>query len=81
MFKVAKGEFGWTVKLGDALIAPCRSQLAAVEQAQRMAEALRRNGQAVAIIIEQDPEAQRLAAPAIAARGYVWASRRELRSQ
>ncbi|GIK49844.1 MAG: hypothetical protein BroJett013_25410 [Alphaproteobacteria bacterium] len=79
-FKVVKEDAGWAVKLGEALIAPCRSQLAALAEAQRMAEALARNGEAVAIAIDRDQEAQRLAAP-LAAAGHVWASRRELRAR
>jgi hypothetical protein len=79
-FKVVKEHSGWAVKLGEALIAPCRSQQTAIAEAQRMAEALRRNGEAVAIAIDRDQDIQRLAAP-LATAAHVWASRRELRAR
>lgn len=79
-FRVVKEESGWAVKLGEAQIAPCRSQLAAVEEAERMADALRRSGAAVAIVIDRDQDALRLAAP-LATAAHVWASRRELRAR
>jgi hypothetical protein len=50
--KIVRAPRGWEVQFGCAAVAPCKSQDAAVAQAERIAESIRRHGESVAIIIE-----------------------------
>lgn len=51
-FKIVGADNGWVIQLG-AMTTPCKSQAAAIQQAQRMAAGLRRHGQAVSVVVEQ----------------------------
>lgn len=51
-FTIVRAQDGWAVKLGCAMTAPCRSHAAAFAQAKRMAEAIRRHGEDVTVIVE-----------------------------
>lgn len=51
-FVIARGPYGWTVQLGCAMSAPCKSQTMAIQQAERMAASLRRHGEKVKVIVE-----------------------------
>jgi hypothetical protein len=52
VFRIVRAKNGWTVQSGCAMTAPCRSHAAAVAQAKRMAEAIRRHGEDVTVIVE-----------------------------
>lgn len=51
-FKIVGAQCGWAIQLGDAMTIPCKSQSTAIEQAERMAAALRRHGEAVSVMVE-----------------------------
>lgn len=81
-FRVVRRRGAWCVEVGGGNTAPCRSRAAAIAQAERMAEAIRRHGAAVRIISdEKDPDDYGLFAaptPAIAARARARAIKRRL---
>jgi len=52
IFTIVRAQGGWAVKSGCAMTAPCRSHAAALAQAKRMAEAIRRHGEDVTVIVE-----------------------------
>lgn len=54
-FVIAFRPHGWTVQMGCAMSAPCKSQTMAIRQAERMAASLRRHGERVAIVLESAP--------------------------
>lgn len=81
-FSVVRRRGAWCVQVGGGITAPCRSRAAALAQAERMAEAIRRHGEAVRIISEEkDPDefgAQSPAAAVMAARARTRAIKRRL---
>lgn len=82
-FTIVRRQRDWAVQLGQAMTAPCKSRAAAIEQAERMAEAIRRHGETVAVVIDLSAvssETDYLARPPKAA-AHAWASRRELRAR
>lgn len=54
-FKIVRAQRGWAIQMGCAMTTPCKSQAAAIQQAERMAAAIRRHGEVVAVIIEPCP--------------------------
>jgi hypothetical protein len=52
VLKVVRALEGWAVQSGCAVTAPCRSHAAALAQAKRMAEAIRRYGETVTLIVD-----------------------------
>jgi hypothetical protein len=81
-FSVVRRRDAWCVEVGGGITAPCRSRAAALAQAERMAEAIRRHGEAVRVISdEKEPDesgVQRSAAHVMAARARTRAIRRRL---
>lgn len=51
-FAIVRAQGGWAVQSGCAVTASLSSQSAALAQAERMAEAIRRHGEDVVILIE-----------------------------
>jgi hypothetical protein len=78
-FRIVRERSGWTVQLGCAMKAPCRSRAMAIQQAERMAAAIRRHGEDVAIVVE--PPASIDTPPPQAAAARVRASRLVLRAK
>jgi alpha-beta hydrolase superfamily lysophospholipase len=54
IFKVVKEEYGWTIRTGDCMSAPFWSRDTAVREANLLADAIRRHGERVRVIV-QDP--------------------------
>ena len=54
ILRIVRIQCGWAIQSGSAMISPCRSRLAALGQAEQMADALRSHGEAVQIIAECD---------------------------
>jgi hypothetical protein len=50
-FKIVREQGGWAVQLGCA-VTLCKSRAAAIAQARRMAEAIRRHGEVVTVVVE-----------------------------
>lgn len=83
-FTVVRAQGGWAVESGCAMTAPCRSRAAALAQAKRMAEAIRRHGEDVTVIIEatelkEGEPVYFVPSPRAAAAARIRASRRVLR--
>lgn len=78
-FRIVRERSGWTVQLGCAMSAPCRSRAMAIQQAERMASAIRRHGEEVAIVVE--PTTVPDAPPPQAAAARVRAPRLVLRAK
>jgi hypothetical protein len=83
-FLIVRAQGGWAVQSGCAMTAPCRSRAAALAQAKHMAEAIRRHGEDVTVIVE--PAALRecdpvyfVPSPRAAAAARIRAPRRVLR--
>jgi hypothetical protein len=72
-FMIVQESSGWKIQLGSAMSAPCKSQAMALEQAERMAEAIRRHGEKVVIIV--DPSAIEAPLPQAAAAARIRAPR------
>lgn len=51
-FRVVKEPYGWAVRSESGMMAPFRSRASAVEHANGVAEALRRCGEAVEVVLE-----------------------------
>lgn len=49
-FRIVQEQGRWTVEMGNGMTAPCKSRAAAIAQAEQIAEALRRHGEAVSIV-------------------------------
>ena len=55
-FKVVKEPCGWAVRLGYGMSTPFWSRAAAIQEANRLCDALRSHGEAAEVVIEQiDP--------------------------
>lgn len=83
-FKIVRELNGWAIQLGCAMTAPCKSQAAAVEQAERMAHAIRRHGETVAVVMDlaDDSDAAAFAeTPRAAAAARVRTPRRVQRAK
>jgi len=68
-FRIVQEFSGWKIQLGSAMSAPCRSRALAIEQAERMAEAIRRHGEDVVVIV--DPSAIEAPPPQAAAAARI----------
>lgn len=51
-FKIVRKQSGWAIEIGFAATIVCSSRTAALAQAEAMAEALRRHGALVSIVVE-----------------------------
>lgn len=51
-FKIVRKKSGWAIEIGFATTIVCSSRTAALAQAEAMAEAIRRHGALVSIVIE-----------------------------
>jgi hypothetical protein len=49
-FRVVEEHGRWAVELGCGMTAPCKSKAAAIQQAEQIAQALRRHGEAVFVV-------------------------------
>jgi hypothetical protein len=52
VLKIVRALEGWAVQTACAVTAPCRSHAEAVAQATRVAQAIRRHGETVTVIVE-----------------------------
>jgi hypothetical protein len=81
IFTIVRVESGWVVQSGCAMTAPCRSLAAALAQAKRMAEAIRRHGEDVIVIeksaaLNEDEPVYFVPSPRAAAAARIRAPRR-----
>lgn len=51
-FKIVRKQGGWAIEVGFAATIVCSSRAAALAQAESMAEAIRRHGELVSIVVE-----------------------------
>jgi hypothetical protein len=83
VLKIVRAQEGWAVQSGCAVTAPCRSHAAAVTQAKRMAEAIRRYGETVTVIADPPANDEEpiyfVPSPRAAAAARIRAPRRVLR--
>lgn len=63
-FRVVKEPYGWAVRLGDGMMTPFSSKLLAIKHANGCADALRRCGEPVEVVVEERPVRIRLVRPA-----------------
>ncbi len=56
IFNVVKEQHGWVVRMGDCMMTPFRSKNLAVQEANCLADAIRRHGVHTKVIVEDaDP--------------------------
>jgi len=55
-FRVVQEPYGWAVRMGDGMMTPFRSKLLAVRHANGFADALRRCGEPVEVVVEERPQ-------------------------
>ena len=53
-FNVVKEPYGWAIRMGERMSTPYRSRLSAIRDAQGMAEAIRRQGGCIEVVVEDD---------------------------
>jgi len=62
-FRVVKEPYGWAVRMGHGMMTPFPSRASAIEHVNGVAEALRRRGEPVEVVLEEptfgDPAAPR----------------------
>ena len=51
-FDVVKEEHGWAVRMGERMTTPFRSRRLAIQEANCLAEAIRRHGESTQVIVE-----------------------------
>lgn len=56
-FQVVKEPYGWAIRQGRQMMRPAWCKAVAIEEARRMADALRRHGGFAEVWIEDDAEA------------------------
>jgi len=54
-FRVVKEPYGWAVRMGEGMMTPFRSKVLAVRHANSFADALRRRGEPVEVVVEERP--------------------------
>lgn len=54
-FRVVKEPYGWAVRVGEGMMTPFRSKVLAVRHANGFADALRRCGEPVEVVVEERP--------------------------
>jgi hypothetical protein len=54
-FRVVKEPYGWAVRMGEGMMTPFRSKVLAVRHANGFADALRRCGEPVEVVVEERP--------------------------
>lgn len=54
-FRVVEEPYGWAVRVGDGMMTPFRSKVLAVRHANGFADALRRCGAPVEVVVEERP--------------------------
>lgn len=52
-FRVVKEPYGWAVRMGEGMMTPFRSRILAIRHANSFADALRRRGEPVDVVIEE----------------------------
>jgi hypothetical protein len=50
VFRIVQAQGHWTIELGDGMSSPCKSRKAAIAQAEQIAQAIRRHGEAVSVV-------------------------------
>ena len=58
-FRVVKEPYGWAVRMGEGTMTPFRSKVLAVRHANGFAEALRRRGEPVEVVVVERPDEAR----------------------
>lgn len=57
-FKVVKEQHGWAVRMGERMTTPFWSKALAIQEANCLADAIRRHGECTEVIVEgADPDA------------------------
>ncbi len=54
IFNVVKEPYGWAIRMGERMSTPYRSRLSAIRDAQVLAEAIRRQGGRIEVVVEDD---------------------------
>jgi hypothetical protein len=62
-FRIVEEQGRWTVELGAGMSAPCKSRAAAIAQAEQIAQAIRRHGEVVFIVLPECIGSEKLAEP------------------
>jgi hypothetical protein len=52
VFNVVKEEYGWSVRMGEAMTTPFWSRTLAIREADSLAQAIRRHGESAQVIVE-----------------------------
>jgi hypothetical protein len=52
-FRIVKEPYGWSMRMGDGVMTPFRSRESALRHANGVAEALRRQGDLVEVVLEK----------------------------
>jgi len=58
-FRIVQEQGRWAVELGNGMTAPCKSRATAIAQAEQIAQALRRHGEAVSIVPPECADSER----------------------
>lgn len=53
-FNVVKEPYGWAIRMGERMSTPYRTRLLAIRDAHGLAEAIRRQGGAIEVVVEGD---------------------------
>ncbi len=53
-FNVVKEPYGWAIRMGDRMSTPYRSRLSAIRDAHGLADAIRRQGGSIEVVVEAD---------------------------
>lgn len=75
-FRVVKEPYGWAVRMGEGMMTPFTTRLGAVEHANCCADALRRCGEAVVVVVEEVLDAP--TAPRFSSRSFSPRSERRI---
>jgi len=57
-FRVVKEPYGWAVRMGEGMMTPFRSKVLAVRHANGFADALRRCGEPVEVVVVEERPAE-----------------------
>lgn len=53
-FNVVKEPYGWAIRMGERMSTPYRCRLSAIRDAQVLAEAIRRQGGRIEVVVQDD---------------------------
>lgn len=53
-FNVVKEQYGWAIRMGECMMTPFWSRELAVQEANRLADAIRSHGECTEVIVESD---------------------------